>query len=197
MLLSLRAFLTLGFLVESLRAQQIVNGQIYTSGIAIVNAPQPNTPLGGGKASPNLYNIHLLTLQDTLHVSLDVTDNGQLRLPPYPKDSPSGIHNITIFLSSYVTGWNFTVTNGTATANNSTTGDIMLAEAGSTVKHVNWMWPACLVGVGPPANSESDRGLYNVCVFKHSCAETVLLIAATGVYPSELPPEWHKPIYNL
>lgn len=30
----------------------IANGQIYTPGLAIVNAPQPGTPLGGG-TSPN------------------------------------------------------------------------------------------------------------------------------------------------
>lgn len=30
-------------------AQDIVNGQIYTPGIALVDAPQPNTPLGGGE----------------------------------------------------------------------------------------------------------------------------------------------------
>lgn len=30
----------------------IVNGQIYTPGLAIVDAPQPNTPLGGGKPTP-------------------------------------------------------------------------------------------------------------------------------------------------
>lgn len=38
----------------------------------------------------------------------------------------------------------------------------MLQEEGSTVKHVNWIWPDCLVGDGPPANGDSDRGLYNV-----------------------------------
>jgi hypothetical protein len=32
-----------------LNAQQIINGQIFTPGIAIVDSPQPNTPLGGGK----------------------------------------------------------------------------------------------------------------------------------------------------
>lgn len=39
-------------LSRAVAAQQIVNGQIYTPGIAIVDAPQPNTPLGGGKYSP-------------------------------------------------------------------------------------------------------------------------------------------------
>jgi hypothetical protein len=36
-------------LVRCLDAQQIVNGQIYTPGIAIVDSPQPNTPEGGGE----------------------------------------------------------------------------------------------------------------------------------------------------
>jgi hypothetical protein len=29
----------------------IINGQIFTPGLAIVDAPQPNTPLGGGSPS--------------------------------------------------------------------------------------------------------------------------------------------------
>jgi hypothetical protein len=48
-----RAFALL-LLTQGLAAQ-IVNGQIYTPGIAIVDAPQPNTPLGGGMASIQLY----------------------------------------------------------------------------------------------------------------------------------------------
>jgi len=43
----------LAHLAGRLNAQQIVSGQIYTPGIAIVDAPQPNTHLGGGK-SPTL-----------------------------------------------------------------------------------------------------------------------------------------------
>jgi hypothetical protein len=44
----------------------LVNGQIYTPGLAIVNAPQPYTPLGGGE-SRNLallaysHQVRLLT----------------------------------------------------------------------------------------------------------------------------------------
>jgi len=104
-------------------AQQIVNGQIFTPGIAIVDAPQPNTPLGG----------------DFLQVALDVTSGGQLQLPPYPSNPISAIYNITIFLSSYTTGWNFTISNGTASAGNASLGEIMDQEPGSTVKHVNWV----------------------------------------------------------
>jgi hypothetical protein len=43
--------LVLALLKRGGDAQQIVNGQIFTSGIAIVDAPQPNTPLGGGELS--------------------------------------------------------------------------------------------------------------------------------------------------
>jgi hypothetical protein len=43
------AILFLGLLGRGLSAQQIVNGQISTPGIVIVDAPQPNTPLGGGE----------------------------------------------------------------------------------------------------------------------------------------------------
>ncbi|RKU42331.1 hypothetical protein DL546_005149 [Coniochaeta pulveracea] len=126
----------------------IAGGQIFTPGFAIVDAPQPDTPLGG----------------DLLEVALDVSANGKLALPPYPDNSESRIHNITIFLYSYGTGKNFTITNGTATANNASLGDIMLSEPGSTVKHVKWTWPDCLVGNGQPSAADSDRGLYNISI---------------------------------
>ena len=100
-------------------------------------------------------------------MSLDVSTNGRLQLPPYADDSPTMIHNINIFLSSYVTGRNFTITNGTASANNASLGDIMYQEPGSTVKHVKWVWPDCLVGDGSPEQGlgETDRGVYNVMPF--------------------------------
>jgi hypothetical protein len=103
-----------------------------------------------------------VTCLDTIEVALDVSADGKLNLPPYGADSPSQIFNITIFLYSYDTGRNFTITNGTASANNASLGDIMLSEPGSTVKHVKWHWPACLVGNGQPNSTDSDRGVYNV-----------------------------------
>ncbi|KAI0523761.1 hypothetical protein F5B22DRAFT_633870 [Xylaria bambusicola] len=126
----------------------ISNGQIFTPGFAILDAPQPGTPLGG----------------DTIEVALDVSANGKLNLPPYDPDSPSLIHNITIFLYSYDTGRNFTITNGTASENNASLGDIMLSEPGSTVKHVKWTWPDCLIGDGQPDSPDSDRGEYNISI---------------------------------
>lgn len=65
---------------------------------------------------------------------------------------------------SYDTGRNFTVSNGTATVNNASLGEIMLQEPSSTVKHVKWTWPACLVGDGEPSTTDSDRGTYNISI---------------------------------
>ncbi|KAI1385079.1 uncharacterized protein F4822DRAFT_417232 [Hypoxylon trugodes] len=126
----------------------IAGGQIFTPGFAVLDAPQPGTPLGG----------------DTIEVALDVTANGKLRLPPYSDDSPSRINNITIFLYSYATGRNFTITNGTASTNDVSLGDIMQSEPGSTVKHVKWNWPDCLIGDGKPDSADSDRGDYNISI---------------------------------
>ncbi len=158
----------------------VAGGQIFTPGFAVLDAPQPGTPLGGGKfhlapssrarppprLSPSLTRPRLICIgPDTIEVALDVSANGRLSLPPYAEDSPSRIHNITIFLYSYETGRNFTVTNGTAAADGASLGDIMSSEPGSTVKHVKWTWPDCLVGDGRPETSDSDRGAYNVRIF--------------------------------
>ncbi|KAL2259469.1 hypothetical protein VTK26DRAFT_6851 [Humicola hyalothermophila] len=148
---SLHAAAAAALLIAQITSAQdftIANGQIFTPGLVIVDAPQPDTPLGG----------------DFIEVALDVSTNGRLPLPPYPEDSPSLIHNINIFLYSYDTGRNFTITNGTASANNASLGDIMLREEGSTVKHVKWTWPDCLVGDGQPDGEDSDRGVYNISI---------------------------------
>lgn len=72
------------------------------------------------------------------------------------------IYNITMFLYSYGTGRNFTISNGTESGSGASLGEIMVQEEGSTVKHINWVWPDCLVGDGQPQDISSDRGIYNV-----------------------------------
>lgn len=109
-----------------------------------------------------LHIVNSSSTIDNLHVAIDVSTNGKMPLPPYASDSPTKIFNVTMFLSSYTTGRNFTISNGTATTNNASLGEIMTQEPGSTVKHVNWIWPDCLVGNGQPSSSGSDRGAYNV-----------------------------------
>lgn len=83
---------------------------------------------------------------DHLQVALDVTADGRLPLSAQlSADSPSRIHNITMFLYSYDTNRNLTIRNDTT---------VLDQEPGSTVKHVNWVWPDCLVG---------STQVYNVC----------------------------------
>ncbi|KAF5616554.1 retinal short-chain dehydrogenase reductase [Fusarium sp. NRRL 52700] len=118
----------------------ISNGQIFTPGFVVLDAPQPNAPLGG-----------------------DVTANGKLPLPPHDENDDNQIFSIEMFLYSYSTGRNLTISNGTATANNASLGEIMAQEPGSTVKHINWVWPDCLVGDGNP-EGDSDRGVYNISI---------------------------------
>lgn len=90
-----------------------------------------------------------------------MTANGKLPLPPHDEDDDNQIFSIDMFLYSYMTGRNLTISNGTATAGNASLGEIMAQEPGSTVKHINWVWPDCLVGDGKP-EGDSDRGVYNV-----------------------------------
>ncbi|KAJ5907018.1 uncharacterized protein N7473_003934 [Penicillium subrubescens] len=127
----------------------IVNGQVYTPGLAIIDAPQPNTPLGG----------------ENLQVAIDVSGNGKLPWPPSTQsaDSPTLFHNITLFLTSETLSHNFTISNGTEPANNGTgyVGPVLDQEPSSTVKHVNWVWPKCLVGDGTSSDG-SARGAYNI-----------------------------------
>ncbi|KAI0013452.1 hypothetical protein F4779DRAFT_563669 [Xylariaceae sp. FL0662B] len=145
-LIHLVAFLSLAICGVLALDFTVAGGQIFTPGFAVLDAPQPGTPLGG----------------DTIEVALDVSANGKLNLPPYKDDSPSRINNITIFLYSYDTGRNFTITNGTESI--ATPGDIMQTESGSTVKHVKWSWPTCLIGDGQPDSPDSDRGAYNISI---------------------------------
>ncbi|OOQ91170.1 hypothetical protein PEBR_01248 [Penicillium brasilianum] len=131
----------------------IVNGQVYTPGLAIIDAPQPNTPLGGGKPTYNLQ------------VAIDVSGNGKLPWPPSTQsaDSATLFHNITLFLTSETLSHNFTISNGTEPKNNGTgyVGPVLDLEPSSTVKHVNWVWPKCLVGDGTSSEG-SARGAYNI-----------------------------------
>ncbi|KAK6331236.1 hypothetical protein TWF696_003296 [Orbilia brochopaga] len=134
----------------------IQGGQIYTPGLAIIDAPQPFTPLGG----------------ETLHIALDVSGNG--RLPSYtyqarpdgsiPFSSTTGTyyHNITIFLVSFTNGHNLTISNNTVPSDNGYIGPVLALEPGSTVKHVNWIWPSCLMrGMGEYNISIHQSFVYN------------------------------------
>ncbi|KAK5368413.1 hypothetical protein LTS03_007884 [Exophiala xenobiotica] len=180
----------------------ILNGQIFTPGLAIVDSPQPGTPEGGalsGVATASAvvwsqdafpqgppssvfmsgYSHICCVRADSLQVAIDIAGSGRLTFP-YPRDFDTGIVNITIFLFSYDTGLNLTISNGTSSGwvnastaepeefdcgrstkqgwQNAGCEEIMDQEPGSTVKHVNWAWPDCLVGNG---EGGGFRGVYN------------------------------------
>ncbi|KIW97625.1 uncharacterized protein Z519_01209 [Cladophialophora bantiana CBS 173.52] len=139
--------------VQAIASFTIVNGQIYTPGLAIIDAPQPFTPEGG----------------DFLQVAIDISGDGRIPQPPYSPNVETGILNITIFLFSYVTGLNLTISNGTSYGcqgfQNAGCEEIMAQESGSTVKHVNWAWPECFVNDGDKDSGDSSaRGSYNVSI---------------------------------
>lgn len=143
----------------------IVNGQVYTPGLAIVDAPQPNTPLGGGKwtLTPVDFTQYVLTEPpDNLQVAIDVSGNGKLPWPPSESESSTQFHSITLFLTSESKSHNFTISNGTKPASNSSYAyPVLDLEPSSTVKHVNWIWPECLAGDGS-SSKDSARGAYNI-----------------------------------
>ena len=118
-------------------------------------------------------------LLDSLQVAIDVSGDGRLPLPPYNPSVETGLFNITLFLTSYTTGLNLTISNGTTAGwrknsaeppefgcnnrsspvfQNAGCQEVMLQESGSTVKHVNWVWPDCLVGDGGADDSNCGNG---------------------------------------
>ncbi|KAK2766878.1 hypothetical protein FQN54_006192 [Arachnomyces sp. PD_36] len=138
----------------------IVNGQIYTPGLAIVDAPQPFTPLGG----------------DYLHVAIEISGNGKLPWPQSPdSDDDSVIQGINIFLTTPTR--NFTVANGTLPSGDDRSrvftspyvGPVMEQEPDSTVKHINWYWPDCFVGEDDDGDDDDDsaRGDTNISLHQY------------------------------
>jgi hypothetical protein len=142
---------------------------------------------------------------DFLQVAIDVSGDGRLPLPPYEPNIDSGLFNITLFLTSYLTGLNLTISNGTKAGwwlRNSTESwefgcdqssgsgfqdagcqEVMLQEPGSTVKHVNWVWPDCLIGNGLLNSGNCGNGQE----YAQSCLEGT----ARGAYNVSLHPPCH------
>jgi len=103
-------------------AQVLSNGQIFTNGLAIVDSPQPNTPLHAGSA---------------LNFAVDISGDGRLPADasiPY-SGQPTSFNALGVFLISAQTSLNVTVSN---------TPSLLTQEPGSTVKHLNWPIPQCL-----------------------------------------------------
>lgn len=103
---------------------------------------------------------------DFLHVAIDVSGDGKLKVPPQNRDDQlTQVFNFTMFLTSNTLQKNFTISNITTTT--PPFADIMNQEPGSTVKHVNFEWPDCLVGDGKEAIGETARGDYNITIHQN------------------------------
>ncbi|KAH8100623.1 hypothetical protein BXZ70DRAFT_938076 [Cristinia sonorae] len=109
-------------LLTAVSAQVVQNGQVFTNGLAIVDAPQPNTIVHAGS------NINL---------AVEVSGNGKLSLPTSLPSaaSPNTFAALEFYLVSSQTTLNLTVVSGT---------DMLLQEPGSTVKHLDWSLPKCI-----------------------------------------------------
>ncbi|QRV91220.1 hypothetical protein RhiJN_19238 [Ceratobasidium sp. AG-Ba] len=114
--------LVLLFVFEYSVSAQLVNGQFFTAGLAISNAPAPGSQLQAGGA---------------IGVSVDVSGNGRLPSGASIPGStlPTAFVSLNIFLISSQTNTNITVTSGP---------QFLQGEPGSTVKHLNFAIPSCL-----------------------------------------------------
>jgi hypothetical protein len=96
----------------------------------------------GGVRGQISSNALLTILEDYLQVAIDVSGNGQLPWPPVNGSNiPTQFYNVTLFLTSYDLGHNFTISNATASNGSLPFLNILQQEPGSTVKHVNWVYP--------------------------------------------------------
>lgn len=100
----------------------LINGQFFTKGLAINDAPAPGSPQHAGS---------------NLVIAVDLSGDGKIDQSAFIPGSgePTRYDSLEIYLVSSQTGLNFTVSNGT---------DLLTQEPGSTVKHLNWPLPSCM-----------------------------------------------------
>ncbi|KAJ7632163.1 hypothetical protein FB45DRAFT_1057301 [Roridomyces roridus] len=116
------SFLAFALLGVPLVAAQYINGQTFTSGLAIIDAPSPNNPGHAGSA---------------INIAVDVSGDGKLApAASVPGSSLSTRFDaLEIYLVSDKTNINMTVSNSS---------DFLTGESGSTVKHLNFALPDCI-----------------------------------------------------
>ncbi|KAH7915380.1 hypothetical protein BJ138DRAFT_1122741 [Hygrophoropsis aurantiaca] len=115
-------FLLLGqSFVQPTFAQILINGQVYTKGLAIVDAPAPNSNF---QANNNLP------------IAIDVSGDGRLSQSAQVPGSTlsTRFEELQIFLVSYGNNYNATVSTGPG---------LLTQESGSTVKHLTFTIPQC------------------------------------------------------
>ncbi|KAH8120097.1 hypothetical protein DFH11DRAFT_1721957 [Phellopilus nigrolimitatus] len=148
------------------------NGQFFTKALAISDAPAPGRCVGDMctkdiAAMIDPYNSEVLNTQGatwlspSTYVPLLLGDTSELRNTQLSGDgnisqsafipgsgSPTRYDSLEIFFVSSQTDSNFTVSNGTG---------FLSQESGSTVKHLNWPIPSCVL-----------PGVYNLTYYESS-----------------------------
>ncbi|KAI0274626.1 hypothetical protein BC834DRAFT_848968 [Gloeopeniophorella convolvens] len=117
----LRSFSIL-LLARTVSAQYLVNGQVFTYALAIVDAPAPNGTFHAGSSIP---------------IAIDVSGDGKL---PQAAAAPgaglaTGFDSLELYLVSEQTKTNLTISNGTG---------LLTQEPESTVKHINFVLSNCV-----------------------------------------------------
>jgi len=104
-------------------AQTVVNGQIFTNGLSIVDSPAVNSTQHAGSVMP---------------IAIDVSGDGSIPQDALSPQSNKNPHydSLEVFLVSSTTSSNFTIAN--------TTTGLLSQENGSTVKHINFWVPSCV-----------------------------------------------------
>jgi len=116
------ATLFVSSLLGGVLSQTLVNGQLLTNGLSIIDAP----------AAQSTY-----TAGGVMAIAIDVSGDGKLAMSDVipGNNAATGYDNLNLYLVSAQTKFNISVTNGT---------NILTQESGSTVKHVNWNVPSCI-----------------------------------------------------
>ncbi|KAF8898588.1 hypothetical protein BD779DRAFT_1687495 [Infundibulicybe gibba] len=94
--------------------QVVLNGQIHTDGLSIIDSPQPNTPIHAGS---------------NLDISVDISGNG--KIPPPRSNYPTRFDSLQVYLTSDYANLNLTV---------SGRSELLDGQTG-TVGHFNWLIP--------------------------------------------------------
>ncbi|TFK57309.1 hypothetical protein OE88DRAFT_1650953 [Heliocybe sulcata] len=115
-------FSSLFFNVQTVTGQTLVNGQVFSNGLAILDAPAPQSVQHAGSNMP---------------IAIDISGDG--KLSQAASIPGSGLATRFDFLDMYLVSSqnsiNLTVSDGT---------NFLTQESGSTVKHLNWPIPTCL-----------------------------------------------------
>ncbi|KAH7931148.1 hypothetical protein BV22DRAFT_1027908 [Leucogyrophana mollusca] len=114
-------FLLVQFTAQPASAQVLINGQVFTQGLAIVDSPAPNSNAQAG---------------NNLVIAIDVSGDGRLSQAAQVPGSTlaTRFQELQIYLISQDNNFNATVSTGPG---------LLTQESGSTVKHLTWIVPQC------------------------------------------------------